>query len=664
MGSELLPALIMPSLCTKPQENGATPPDTSLQAALAIVEKKVRNLEKRKGKLDAYRDTLQRGKTLNEDQQAAVAKYDEVIGTLEFARELSGQFTKLAIDEAKDKKKMMKKEQQERAKVELIKVNYVLSVREVLSALLEEGVLEDLEAGSNGAPKLSADQLTQLQQFQELATPNREDLTKGSFDKQVAASAEHLVNLAEKKARAVVGTTYQELAQLIDLIRECGYVEAKWANDSTANTENGADDATQDTVEDEEEELVVEEVTELIEDEETPEEVEEPQTNGHYGSADEEEAKANMLGQTMPIPSEPVPVFQNPEVFPNPPQEVHQPLKPVAAPIPVPEPSFNFLQKPQINQESPHMDPAVVMVHPPKRTAVPAQHQGVPPGIPSQTFTNQLFQQSLAGLTPAQQQALLAQQQAIIAQQQAAAAQQQQQQAAANNSQQDYQAIQQQLQQRQAAEKRNNEKFASSYNSAFEQPQAQKVAPGVANCPPAQQPAPFTQQNGSPAAQEQRAAPVEQQPAFSGQAAPMEQRAAAPVDPRAPRVPEGTPQHQEQPQQSSKSQSPQSRPAGYAAAAGGNNKQPDTEIGTWKPEGIQDWNEEEEDNRWGGDRGDRKYDDRREDRKYDDRGDRPRGGYRGRGENGARGGGGYRGRGGAEGGRGGPRGGGQNGYRD
>merc|ERR1712013_584706 len=102
-------------LCTKPQENGATPPDTTLQAALAIVEKKVRNLEKRKGKLDAYRDTLQRGKSLNEDQQAAVAKYDEVIGTLEFARELSGQFTKLALDEAKDKKKMMKKEQQQQA---------------------------------------------------------------------------------------------------------------------------------------------------------------------------------------------------------------------------------------------------------------------------------------------------------------------------------------------------------------------------------------------------------------------------------------------------------------------------------------------------------------------------------------------------------------------
>merc|ERR1711936_475054 len=162
-----------------------------------------------------------------------------------------------------------------------------------------------------------------------------------------------------------------------------------------------------------------------------------------------------MLGQTIAAAAEPQ---ADPlPVFPNPPQ-VAEVVQPVPAPLPpVPEPSFNFLQESQIDLESPHMDPAVVMVHPPKRTAVPV-HQGVPPGIPSQTFTNQLFQQSLAGLTPAQQQALLAQQQAIIAQQQAAAAAAQQQQAAANSSQQDYQNL---LQQRQAAEKRSNEKFAS-----------------------------------------------------------------------------------------------------------------------------------------------------------------------------------------------------------
>ena len=96
----------MPSAITKqPLDNGASlPQETSIQAAIAIVEKKVRNLEKRKvghhlvsrtargyagiraetllsifqGKLDSYRDILRGGKALNEDQQSAVDKYDEV----------------------------------------------------------------------------------------------------------------------------------------------------------------------------------------------------------------------------------------------------------------------------------------------------------------------------------------------------------------------------------------------------------------------------------------------------------------------------------------------------------------------------------------------------------------------------------------------------------
>jgi caprin-1 len=146
---------------------------SNLAAAVAIVEKKVRNLEKRKGKLDGYREDSRRGKELNNDQQAAVAKYDEVIGTLEFARELTGQFGKLALDEAKDRKKTLKKEQQERARQELVKVTYVMGVREVLNSLLEEGVVQDLLEGTNGAPKLSEQQVEQMQLFQQLATPDR-----------------------------------------------------------------------------------------------------------------------------------------------------------------------------------------------------------------------------------------------------------------------------------------------------------------------------------------------------------------------------------------------------------------------------------------------------------------------------------------------------------
>ena len=45
----------MPSVSIKPQENGAPlVQETSIQAAIAIVEKKVRNLEKRKVMFTKY----------------------------------------------------------------------------------------------------------------------------------------------------------------------------------------------------------------------------------------------------------------------------------------------------------------------------------------------------------------------------------------------------------------------------------------------------------------------------------------------------------------------------------------------------------------------------------------------------------------------------------
>lgn len=653
---------------------GASPgPDEkqagSLAAALAIVEKKIRNLEKRKGKLDGYREDSRRGKTLNEDQQAAVNKYDEVIGTLEFARELTGQFGKLAVDEAKDRKKSMKKEQQERARQELTKVSYVLGVREVLNCLLEEGVLEDLKNGTNGAPQLTEEQLDQLEQFRQLATPNRDDLEKGSFDKQVAASAEHLLNLAEQKTRPVIGTTYKDLSEIINTIRECDYMEARWSNDSAKPTENGSDDEA--TVEDEEE--VVEEEEETATEQDIEQEAEEEETNpamnGHYSP----EKEQHMLGQSPAVQAEPS----------GEPSPVYQPPQPVApeqikpAPV-VPEPSFNFLQESQIDMDAPHMDPAVVMVHPPKRVA--PVHQGVPPGIPTH-----LFQQQLASLSPAQQQAVLAQQQNMIIQAQAAAQQQ---------------ALQ--LQQNKQPATSSPPTAPSTYTPAFDTPPGQSVKQGATppgSGPPSAQPAPFTKQGE-----------IQKTPS-----------AVAP-NPRAPREPEGTPQYNEDVQSGADmprpSGSPQLKePNGYAAASVGSNnghKQPDSEIGTWKPEGIQDWSEEgEEDGRWGdgrgrgrgrggqggrgfgrgnrgysrgkgdrggeggrggyrgdrggdsyrgGDRGrgERKYN---EERRYDDR----RGGYRGgRGGEGGRGGGrgGYAGGRGGEGGRGGGRGGGQNGYRD
>jgi len=507
----------MPSAITKqPLDNGASlPQETSIQAAIAIVEKKVRNLEKRKGKLDSYRDILRGGKALNEDQQSAVDKYDEVMATLDFTKELMGQFNKLASDEAKDKKKIMRKELQEKSRDELSKVSYVLGVREILALLKEEKVLADLKSGTRGAPKMTGEQLAQLQQFGEIVNPLNElkDNKGSSFNKQVNISAEHFLHLAEMKNKSVAGTTYQDLNNLLSTIRESGYLEGRWTSDQNSS---GADVDQEDEEEEEEEVEVADNGIEA---------------NGHHTESNQNQ---KMLGQSSTNePDEP------PAVFPS-----QGTPETVPAPAPVKqEPSFNFLQESQIDLESPHMDPAVVMVHPAKR---PVQ----PPGLTGQQADQ--ARQMIHHLQLHQHQALL----------------EAQGQGSAEN------------------------KLTSGHNQAFDGPTVTNGVSPQSNHPP------FVQ---------------------------SKEVSAPGTDPRAPRVPDGTPQHTDP--SPTKTSPPSSRLAynqtGYAAAAGGaGNKVPDNEIGTWKPEGE----EEEEEGR--GPNGERR---------------RGRGG--GRGYGGGRGGG-YGGRGG------------------
>merc|ERR1719367_1101546 len=72
-------------------------------------------------------------------------------------------------------------------------------------------------------------------------------------------------------------------------------------------------------------------------------------------------------------------------MFPPPPHMsfVPQPAPPAAAVTPTQQPSINFLQESQIDMESPHMDPAVVMVHhtvpPPPTSGPPFNQIFIPP---------------------------------------------------------------------------------------------------------------------------------------------------------------------------------------------------------------------------------------------------------------------------------------------
>lgn len=77
------------------------------------------------GKLESYRDIQKAGKELDRDQKVAVAKYDEVLQTLEITRELYKQIVGIANDAAKQQKKLARKEALERTQQDISKVNFL-----------------------------------------------------------------------------------------------------------------------------------------------------------------------------------------------------------------------------------------------------------------------------------------------------------------------------------------------------------------------------------------------------------------------------------------------------------------------------------------------------------------------------------------------------------
>ena len=148
-------------------------------------------------------------------------------------------------------------------------------------------------------------------------------------------------------------TTYQELNNLITNIRESGYLEGRWTTDQSPA---GGDADYDHQVEPEEEE---------------EEEEEEVADNGTEANGHHTESNKKMLGQSSTNePDEPPAVF--PQSVSGKPSQGTTEAAPAPAPAQVKqEPSFNFLQESQIDLESPHMDPAVVMVHPAKRPVQP-----------------------------------------------------------------------------------------------------------------------------------------------------------------------------------------------------------------------------------------------------------------------------------------------------
>ncbi|CAL7937135.1 unnamed protein product [Xylocopa violacea] len=351
-------------------------------------------------KLESYRDLQKNGRELNADQKTAVAKYDEVLQTLDITRELYKQIVGIAHDAVKQQKKLARKEAIERMQQDIAKVKEVLLIQDALMNMGTESVREDFLAGRNGAVKLSEQDLKCLDSlYNEVMMKHHREEGEPTFLQQVQKVAEHYVAIVDGKQREVVGTTYNKLKEIITSINQCGYF------DQVHETE-----------------AVVEEVAEVVAETQISETSVQDQVNDEYNSNDRHIPPesiipiANFPVQVAPLPvvsgttpvSGPIPVvaqpipphpaaavetsyYTNATGFvpqPQPQQQQQQSQQTQQQPPPAPRindvigtPNFFFLQESEL--DSPDVtSQAPIVSHIPAAVNAP---------IPSQTFTNQNF---------------------------------------------------------------------------------------------------------------------------------------------------------------------------------------------------------------------------------------------------------------------------------
>ncbi|XP_051011587.1 caprin-2 [Acomys russatus] len=198
--------------------------ETYIDNGLMCLKHKIRNIEKKKLKLEDYKDRLKNGEQLNPDQLEAVEKYEEVLHNLEFAKELQKTFSALSQDLLKAQKKAQRREHVLKLEAEKKKLRTILQVQYVLQNLTQERVQKDFRGGLNGALCLPSQELDYLIKFSKLTCPDRNGSL--SVEDQMEQSSLYLWDLLEGSEKAVVGTTYKHVRDLLSKLLNSSYFES------------------------------------------------------------------------------------------------------------------------------------------------------------------------------------------------------------------------------------------------------------------------------------------------------------------------------------------------------------------------------------------------------------------------------------------------------
>ncbi|KFV89521.1 Caprin-2, partial [Fulmarus glacialis] len=202
--------------------------ETYIDNGLICLKHKIRNIEKKKLKLEDYKDRLKKGEALNQDQLEAVEKYDEVVHNLEFAKELQKTFSGLSQDVfpilSGAQRKAQRRESLLKLEAEKKKLRTILQVQYVLQNFTQEHVQKDFKGGVNGAIYLPSKELDYLIRFAKLTCPERNENL--SVEDQMEQSSLYFWDLLEGSEKSVVGTTYKHMKDLLSKLLDSGYFES------------------------------------------------------------------------------------------------------------------------------------------------------------------------------------------------------------------------------------------------------------------------------------------------------------------------------------------------------------------------------------------------------------------------------------------------------
>ncbi|XP_033005886.1 caprin-1 isoform X2 [Lacerta agilis] len=339
----------------------------AMKQILGVIDKKLRNLEKKKGKLDDYQDRMNKGERLNQDQLDAVSKHQEVSNNLEFAKELQRSFMALSQDIQKTIKKTARREQLMREEAEQKRLKTVLELQFILDKLGDDEVRNDLKQGTNGVPVLTETELSTLDEFYKLVEPERDMNVR--LSEQYEQASIHLWDLLEGKEKPVCGTTYKALREVIERILQTSYF------DSTHNHQNG--------ICEEEETLPAPTVEDAVAETE-------PEPTEEYTEPSEVESTevVNSLQQQPQATSPPVPDAHTlTAVAQADPLVRRQRVQDLMAQMQGP---YNFMQDSMLEFENQTLDPAIVSAQPMN----PAQNLDMPQMVCPPVHTESRLAQS------------------------------------------------------------------------------------------------------------------------------------------------------------------------------------------------------------------------------------------------------------------------------